>query len=142
MILDKEQLFSDAQAITTTANSTNVIDLLKDRDIGVGHPVGVLIQVVTTMTAAGAATLTVTIETDDNASFSSATVLYTSGAIAVADLIAGKRPWLLWFGANNERYIRLVYTVATGPMTAGAVTAGLIEGFQNWQAYADSLPAL
>jgi hypothetical protein len=33
MLLDVQNLFSDAQAVTVTANSTNVIDLLVARDL-------------------------------------------------------------------------------------------------------------
>ncbi len=45
MILDKEQEFSDAQAITADAVGTNVIDLGADRSIGTGEPMCVLFTV-------------------------------------------------------------------------------------------------
>lgn len=45
MILDSQQLFSDAQAITADAVGTNVIDLSVDRSIGNGEPMGVLFTV-------------------------------------------------------------------------------------------------
>jgi hypothetical protein len=45
MILDTQQLFSDAQAITADAVGTNVIDLAVDRDIGNGEPMCVLFTV-------------------------------------------------------------------------------------------------
>lgn len=45
MFLDKQNLFSDAQAVTTDAVGTNVIDLSTDRSIGVGEPMGVLFTV-------------------------------------------------------------------------------------------------
>lgn len=45
MFLDKQNLFSDAQAVTTDAVGTNVIDLSTDRSIGIGEPMGVLFTV-------------------------------------------------------------------------------------------------
>lgn len=45
MILDSAGLFSDAQAVTTDAVGTNVINLGADRSIGNGEPMGVLFTV-------------------------------------------------------------------------------------------------
>lgn len=45
MILDAQHAFSDAQALTATALSTNVYDLSIDRSIGNGTPMGVLFVV-------------------------------------------------------------------------------------------------
>ena len=45
MFLDVQTQFSDAQAVTTDAVGTNVIDLLQDRAIGEGEPMGVFFQV-------------------------------------------------------------------------------------------------
>ncbi|MDW9880490.1 hypothetical protein GOA90_25215 [Sinorhizobium meliloti] len=137
MIFDQQTLLSDAQAITVTAVSTNVIDLgpIKTglvRDIGKGKQIPLLIQVVEAFTAAGAATLTVSLQTDDNEAFASAKTVWTSPAIALADLVAGKViiPEYIPRG-TNERYMRLNYAVATGPMTAGKVTAGVTMGNQS-----------
>jgi hypothetical protein len=45
MILDAQNLFSDAQAITVDVVGTNVIDLGVDRAIGAGEPMCVLFSV-------------------------------------------------------------------------------------------------
>lgn len=45
MIIDAQQLFSDAQAITVDAVGTNVIDLSLDRSIGNGEPLAVVFVV-------------------------------------------------------------------------------------------------
>lgn len=45
MYLDAQLQFSDAQAITTDAVGTNVIDLSLDRSIGVGEPMAVYFMV-------------------------------------------------------------------------------------------------
>lgn len=45
MILDNQQFFSDAQVLTATGNSTNVVDLGGKRDLGAGEPVKCIFQV-------------------------------------------------------------------------------------------------
>jgi hypothetical protein len=45
MYIDAQQLFSDAQAVTTDAVGTNVIDLSQDRAIGNGEPMAVVFTV-------------------------------------------------------------------------------------------------
>lgn len=131
MIIDKQNTLSDGQAITATANSTNVLDLGNTSRSDEGAPTILLAQVEEAFTAAGAATLTVTLETDDNESFSSATVLLSTAAIPKATLVRGYQLPISFLPANVERYIRLVYTVATGPMTAGKINAGIVLARQT-----------
>lgn len=135
MIIDHENLFSDEQAVTATAASENIIDLGTDRDIGNGEPLEVLVSVGETFTAAGAATLTVSLQTDDNASFSSPTTLVSSPALALAELDAGSQVFRYRVPYGTERYLRLNYAVGTGPMTAGNVTSGLILDRQAYRSY-------
>ena len=45
MMIDAQNLFSDAQAVTASAVGTNVINLLTDRSIGVGEPMCVLFAI-------------------------------------------------------------------------------------------------
>lgn len=145
MIFDQTTLFSDYQAITATANSTNVIDLgplgrvkfatadLR-RDIGKGEPIPIVVQVVEQFAAAGAATLTVGIQVADDAAFTTnvKTVATFGASYALADLKPGARFRLSWVPKGTDRrYVRLVYTVGTGPMTAGKVMAGIVAGDQD-----------
>jgi hypothetical protein len=44
----------------------------------------------------------------------------------VASLTLGARPVQIRVPRGAERYLRLTYTVATGPFTAGKVIAGLV----------------
>lgn len=136
MIMDSTLLFSEDQAITATAVSTNVIDLGVDRDIKKGMDLELLLAVTTAFAAAGAATLTVTVQTDDNEAFASPTVLATSAAIPVADLVAGAQPFPISVPGPTNRYLRLNYTVATGPFTAGNMTASIVIDREEDQAYA------
>ena len=45
MLIDSRLEFSDAQAVTTTADSTNVIDLEVERQIGKGQPLFLVVLV-------------------------------------------------------------------------------------------------
>ena len=141
--LDSQLEFSDAQAITSTALSTNVYDILAVRkggsavsgdtalntrpDLGAGNQdIWVSVTVNTTFTTGTSANLTVTFETADDAAMSTnATVLTSSAsAIAVGSLTAGTQ--ILAFvipSALYRRYIALRYTVGVGTFTAGAVDA-------------------
>jgi len=118
-------LLSEAQAITVTANSTNVIDTGADKVGDVG-PVMLEINVDTAFTADGAATLAVAIQHGDAAN-ALATVL-TAAPIGKALLVPGKDPLLrIILPYGMKRYIGLSYIVATGPMTAGAISAKLVD---------------
>lgn len=141
MIFDNTLLFSSGQAITATAASTNSIDfgatgtpvggVALTRDIGAGQEIE--ISVLVTEAFATLTSLTVSIETDDNSSFSSAATVYTSPAIPVATLVAGyqfKTPAHFSLG-TNERYARLKYTVAGSNATTGKITAGVVAARQS-----------
>ena len=127
MILDKLLMFSEAQAVTATAASTDVIDLAPvdgtRRDIGVGYPLEFWATVDTTATAGGAATLNVQLQTSpDNSTW---TTIYDSGALALSALTVGKRLFSTKVPAGVQRYLRVNYSVGTGPLTAGAFTSGI-----------------
>ena len=134
MILDNQTLFSDDQAVTATAASTNIIDLGPinqgiRRDIGPGTPIPIVIQATSDFAAAGAATVTVSVQVDDNSAFSSPKTVISSAAVAVADLKAGYQVKLDYIPrGTDERYLRLNYAVATGPFTAGTIKAGVVWG--------------
>jgi hypothetical protein len=129
MILDKLLRFSDAQAITASAASTDVIDLGVLADYNVGYELEVLLLVTEAFTASGAGTLVTALEGSvDNSAW---TVMAETAAIGKAALTAGSQiaRWTLpgpIAGQANPRYFRINYTVATGPMTAGKVTAAIL----------------
>lgn len=143
MIMDATGLFSEGQAITATAASTNLIDLGATgtiygassaivRDIGPGNRIPLFVTV--TQSFNTLTTLTITLETDDNAGFSSATTIWTSPAYTLAQLaVAAKQnllPDSIPLGAN-ERYLRLKYTVGGSNPTLGKITAGVVAARQT-----------
>jgi len=141
MLLDENTLFSDAQAVTATAASTNYMDTgLRATvpgapapiggSLGGSHDIPLLIQV--TEDFATLTSLTITVETDDNTSFSSAKTVAGTQAIPAADLVAGYiAPLNLIPHTATERYVRLRYTVGGSNATAGKITASVVPGIQT-----------
>lgn len=143
MIIDATGLFSDGQAITATAASTNIIDLgatgtiygassAMVRDVGPGNRVPLFVTV--TQSFNTLTSLTISIETDDNAGFSSATTIWTSPAYTLAQLAVGAKTNLLPDAlplGTNERYARLKYTVGGSNPTLGKITAGVVAARQT-----------
>lgn len=138
MLLDKLLQFSNAQALTATAVSTDVIDLGVARDIAPGEPIKGYVSTVTLLQSAGSSTLQVQVQgSTDNSTFST---YWESEAIAKASIAAvGSR---IDFemprptpGRALPRYLRLNYVVATADFTAGAITAGLVLDRDDLVAY-------
>lgn len=137
MILDKLLMFSEAQAVTASAASNDVIDLGPidgtRRDIGVGYPLEFWATVNTSAAAAGAATVNIQLQTSpDNSTW---TTLSTSGDLALSALTSGKRVMSQKVPQGVQRYLRVNYVVGTGPLTAGAFTAGINLDVDNNSPY-------
>lgn len=133
MYVDAQLLLSDAQALTATAVSTNIIDLGSDRDIGPGRGLSfVLTTDVAADSTTGNETYQVDIQTDDNSGFSSATTI-CSYVILAAALTAGSIH-VLPMPNTNERYVRLNYTLG-GTTPTWTVTSFVGLDAQLYQAY-------
>ncbi len=126
MILDSQALYSDDQVITTTADSTNILDLAKNS--GPGKPVRILIQV--SATFVGGTNITIDLETDDNTGFSSLSTIGSTPTIVTASLVAGYKFSINFVPDLMERYSRLEYTVV-GSFTPGSITAGIVFDVQS-----------
>lgn len=148
MILDIQNEFSDGQAVTSTAISTNVIDLGSTntlKDIGAGESVYLVVQTIVAATDTSSdATLTVSLESDSTENLAtSATVHFTTGALAFAAfspagtvLAAVRLPV-----GSYERYLGVRYTVASGPLTAGNFDAFLTKDYGKFLSYANNYTA-
>lgn len=134
MIIDKNLEFSDAQALTADAASTNVIDLGADRDIGPGEEMKIAVTLDVAM-GGTSPTMAVQVQTDDNASFSSATTVLTSRTISSG---AAGDALTLGLPDTNERYVRLYYDLG-GTSPTVTVSASVVQDAQQWAAYADAV---
>jgi hypothetical protein len=141
MYVDAQLLFSDAQAITAAAGSTNTVDLGAVRDIGTGEDLYIVVSVDTAFTDGSSnSTLTVALEGDSTTSFTpdGTTDLFTIPALAavgdkfIAKLSPGSAPL-------QYRYIRLLYTPNNGDLSTGAVTAFVTHNIDKFRAYADAI---
>lgn len=137
MIFSEQLLFSDQQAITATAVSTNVIDLKAlssiitvRPDIGVGIMIPILIQVVTGFTTS-ANTLIVSLQQSDTEGSGYADLVATIAKPASEMTSAGYIFPINAFVRNmDKRYLRLNYTVSAA-LVAGKITAGVVMSIQG-----------
>jgi hypothetical protein len=121
-ILDAFIQFSDAQAITTSVASTNIIDTLSE--LGDAMESGVWLKVAVQTTFAGGTSLQAQLQTADDTDFNvGAVTLVQSAAINVADLVAGKEMLVVKLPKNCKRYLRVYYPHVGDVHTAGNVDA-------------------
>lgn len=131
MIIDYENTFSDAQAVTASAASTNIIDLGDAiGDFGKSDKLFLVTRVDTAAEASGSATVAISIQCDNDEAFGSPKTLLATAAIGKATLVAEYRPLVCKIPQGCERYLRVYYTVASGPLTAGKFDAFLTPDVQ------------
>ena len=132
MITDALLRVSAAQAVTTTAVSTDTVDLGSARDIGAGENLYMNFTVGTAF--AGGTSTEFQVIGSASADLSSPTGLGSS----TAGLTAGKRTAVRVnpaIGSNGLRYFGARYVVV-GTNTAGTVTADVVHGVQDNKSYA------
>lgn len=137
MILDKLTEFSDQQAVTATAASTNILDFGKlgktaygsvqlKQNIGKAVAIPLLIQV--TQDFATLTSLAVAVQTavDGDPTFAGTVTTVMSTTVGVAELKKGYIFPIDKIPRNVKgRYMRLLYTVAGTNATTGKISAGL-----------------
>lgn len=135
MITDKLLRVSEDQAVTTTAVSSDTIDLKVARDMGEGHNLFMNFAVTAALT--GGTSVKFEVISSANANLSSPTVIGSSDAIVTADLTTGKNVAVAinpQIASNGEQYLGARYTVS-GTYSAGTVTADIVETVQDGQKY-------
>lgn len=143
MLIDNNLLFDSNAAITTTRDSTNIIDLVNARDIGDGEELEVLVQVGTTALTSTATTTTIVAQvmvSTDNSTYTTAAKsdavqigLTTTGSHILNIHMPMRRLYAEGAGTGNDaypRYIKLNY-VASATLSAGTLTAALIGARQT-----------
>lgn len=139
MYVDSQLLFSDAQAVTAAAASTNSIDLGAVRDIGTGEQLYIVCVCDVAMTDGSSdSTLEVALEGDSTTTFTpdGTNSLFTFAALSAAGTVkyAALSPAM---AALQYRYIQLKYTPANGNLTTGSFTAFLTTNIDRYVSYAD-----
>jgi len=135
-LVDALLRLSNAQVVTSTAVSTDKIDLSEARDMAWGNELNAVIEVDEVVAASGAATVLFEIVTATDAALTAGvTVVGSVGPIGKAELPAGRPvinvsldPSNLIAQQKGQRYLGVRYTVATGPLTTGRFTAYLTCG--------------
>lgn len=126
MLFDKENMFSDEQAITSDAASTNVIQFAKGtlKEIAFGTPIPIRIQV--TQAFATLTSLNIKVQTATDAAFTTPVTLAETGDIAAATLVKGYVAPINYIPKGNLGYMRLYYDVTGSNATTGKITAGVV----------------
>lgn len=134
-ITDLQLVFSDGQAETTQAahDSDTKLDMgtgfnewgtATIADYGETNKMWLHVRVSTAWTTSASGTLAVALQDSaDNSSFAAVTPALGSAATAAATLVAGYSILRVPLPHGLRRYLKLVYTIGTGAMTAGAVDA-------------------
>lgn len=131
MITDQNLRVSTGQALTTTAVSTDTIDLLVARDMGEGTDLLMNFAVITALT--GGTSVTFQVISSAAAALTSPTVIGSSDAIVSADLVLGKNVAVAFnpqIASLGQRYIGARYTIV-GTYSAGTVTADVVASVQD-----------
>lgn len=150
MFLDKNLEFSDAQAVTASAISSNVYDLFSVKlggaaaadispnariDIGEGtDDLWLVVSTAVAITDTGSdATLTITLESADDAGLTTNAIVHAAtSALAFATYSpAGTQVWAIKLPPGlYRRYLGLRYTVGAGPFLTGAIDAFMTPSLQ------------
>jgi hypothetical protein len=142
MIVDNTLVFSDSQAITATAASTNIIDIgaagtafgaaaALSRDIGKADEIPLYVSV--TEAFNNLTSLKISFQSDDSSGFGTANNTVAERTYVLAELTLGAR---LPFPAeipegSAGRYLRLNYTVTGTAPTTGKIFASVVAARQN-----------
>ena len=135
MITDALLRVSEDQALTTTAVSTNTIDLSVARDVGEGT--SLYMNFAVTEALANGTSVTFEVITSASANLGTPTVIGSSAAIVTASLTLGKNIVVTLnpdIAGKGQRYLGARYTIA-GTFNAGKVTADIVETIGDGQKY-------
>lgn len=136
--LDYNLQFSNAQAVTTTVASTNIVDTLAD---GNALEPGAWLRVVVQTTFSGGTSLLAQLQTSDAEDFTGgATTLAASAAIVTATLVAGYEFLIVKIPKNVQRYLRVYYVHVGDVHTAGNVDAHIVANVDALVTDVDALP--
>lgn len=131
MIQDRLSMFSEKQVVTVDADSTNILDLHAHGD-DIQRNLMLFVQVREAVTSDGAATVTVKVNTNaalnaGGTALAAKTTIWTSAAVAKADLVDGLFLVKIPLPTGVKRYLQVEYDVSA-TLTKGKFDAGLAWG--------------
>jgi len=135
MITDKLLRVSEDQALTTTAVSTNTIDLSVARDVGEGT--SLYMNFAVTEALANGTSVKFEVISSAAANLGTPTVIGSTDAILTAALTLGKNVVVRInpdIAGKGQRYLGARYTIA-GTFNAGKVTADVVETIGDGRKY-------
>lgn len=138
MIVDSQSQLCAAQALTSDANATNILDLGVARNLGDGSQLAVVIDVdVAADHTTGDETYTFNVVTSANSDLSSPTTIATVSPAASA-LTAGSRQIIqIPIGVTLSQYLGLAFdgggTTPTITITAYLMPVSLIDKFRSYK---------
>lgn len=121
---DADNMFSNQQAVAATGKSGNTV-AVPPHDAGKGRPVILEVMIADPV---GAGTMTVEVETADNAAMTGAKVI-AKHDLDNATLMRGGSVLAAALPTGCLRYLRLAYVI--GGTFSAKVTAGLVNGAQT-----------
>jgi hypothetical protein len=139
MIQDRVLFYSLEQAVTTSAASTNSLNLGLG-DAGIAEGLFLYVQTTETFTSVATPTLTIDLETSsDDTTFTKTGV---SVSVTLANLGVNKRLAVIALPIGLKKFTRVYYTVANGSFTAGKLSAMLVDGINAQQYLATTVPGV
>lgn len=162
MIIDGQNIFSQAQAVTASAISTNVIDLglnnavaATGRDIGTGANIYLVVILTVAMTDSGSdSTVDVSLESDSTADLATSATVHSRMPNPAASSTVATPTFSAVSAAGSTRIVRVPplgtmeqflgvrYTVAGGSLSAGSFWAFLTTGIDAQRIYASNYSAV
>lgn len=146
MILDKRIEFADAVALNLGVAGSyqigDVYDLGVARDVGNGGDLYLIVNVQTTATSGGAATLQMNLITANNPALTAPTVILSSPVFALASLVTGATVWIIRLPVEvvlYQRYIGIQQVTGVAAFTAGKIDAFAVLDASKWKALADAI---
>lgn len=146
MILDERTEFADATALSTAATGRALVgDVIDTGNDGINYidNLWLEIQIDTSVTSAGAATVSFELVSDAGAAIAtdgSASLHFKSADIPKATLVAGYEAVCIQLPKGvYERYLGIIANVGTAALTAGKINAFLTPNPSAIKAFPDAV---
>lgn len=113
MILDAQNEYANAANLVATGASTNIIDATVDRNIGIGEPMAVVIDISAIDASSGDETYTVQLQAAATGDAAFASPVAVGGLVTIPRTIGANSQVVILIPADTatDRYSRLLFTL-------------------------------